>query len=164
MSNLVFAHTLVLTSGKHVLVSTPDEVALIPFIMSQIGLISPFSKKLKLWSLVVDYQCHVFIYPIYIPSFFSDMGLNIIFMSQDLSELTKSNSGSRSRWGNKFGVLLLPVYYYKSDVDPLQYVKRAKAMIDRKKQTLEAHFSYQIGDLIMSLLGSKVNLNPIYLN
>ncbi|CAK7329902.1 unnamed protein product [Dovyalis caffra] len=60
---------------------------------------------------------------------------------QNLSEMMKSNSGSQSKWGNS--------------VDPLQYVRRAKLMIDRKKKTFEAPFTYRIGDLIMSLLGSK---------
>ncbi|KAG2704539.1 hypothetical protein I3843_05G007900 [Carya illinoinensis] len=73
---------------------------------------------------------------------------------QDLSELMKDNSGSR--WGNKFGMILLPIYYHKSGADPLQYLKTAKAMIDRKKQSLEAYFSYKIGYLIMTCLGSKV--------
>ncbi|KAF8377573.1 hypothetical protein HHK36_030955 [Tetracentron sinense] len=71
---------------------------------------------------------------------------------QDLSEMMRSNSGSK--WGNQFGFFLLPLYYHR-DVDPLRYVKRAKAMLDQKKQSLEAHFSYRMGDLIMSLLGPK---------
>lgn len=73
---------------------------------------------------------------------------------QDLSDLMKDNS--RSRWGNKFGMVLLPVYYHKNGADPLQYLRRAKVMIDRKKQSLEAHFSYKIGHLVMTYLGSKV--------
>lgn len=72
---------------------------------------------------------------------------------QDLSALMKDNSGSR--WGNKFGMALLPVYYH-TYADPLQYLKRAKVMIDRKKQSLESHFSYKIGYLVMTYLGSKL--------
>ncbi|KAJ8763593.1 hypothetical protein K2173_002476 [Erythroxylum novogranatense] len=72
---------------------------------------------------------------------------------QDMTELMKNNSSSR--WGNRFGILQLPVYYHNGGVDPLQYVKRAKKMIDRKKSSLEAHFSYSVGYLIMSLLGPK---------
>ncbi|KAE8007995.1 hypothetical protein FH972_004545 [Carpinus fangiana] len=72
---------------------------------------------------------------------------------QDLSDLMKDNSGSR--WGNKFGMMLLPVYYHKSRSDPLQYLKRAKVMIDQKKHSLEAHFSYKIGYFVMTYLGSK---------
>lgn len=63
-----------------------------------------------------------------------------------------------SRWGNKFGILLLPVYYRRGTNDPLQYVRQAKVMIDRKKRSFEAHFSYKIGDLVMSLFGPKVGM------
>ncbi|KAK4378447.1 hypothetical protein RND71_000309 [Anisodus tanguticus] len=67
---------------------------------------------------------------------------------QDFSQLMNSKSGAR--WGNKFGMLLLPVYYHKGGSDPLQYVRRAKAMIDKKKLSLEGPCSYKIGDFIMS--------------
>ncbi|CAO2813943.1 unnamed protein product [Amaranthus hypochondriacus] len=72
---------------------------------------------------------------------------------QELSKLMEE--GSKAKWGNRFGIILLPIYCHTKDVDPLNYVKRAKAMIDKKKQSLEAHFSYSIGHLIMSLLGPK---------
>ncbi|CAK9140803.1 unnamed protein product [Ilex paraguariensis] len=72
---------------------------------------------------------------------------------QDLSKLMRSNS--ETRWGNKFGMLLLPIYYHRSCTDPLQFLTRAKAMIDRKKLSLEAFFSYKIGYLVMSCLGPK---------
>ncbi|KAK9096980.1 hypothetical protein Sjap_022477 [Stephania japonica] len=45
--------------------------------------------------------------------------------------------------------------------DPLEYVRKTKATIDRKKLSLEAHFSYILGYLAMALLGPKV---PAYLN
>ncbi|KAL6531788.1 hypothetical protein OROMI_028151 [Orobanche minor] len=73
---------------------------------------------------------------------------------QDMSMLMDSNS--KTQWGNKFGMLLLPVYYHRGDSDPIQFVKRAKAMIDKKKLSLEAIFSYRVGDLTMSLLGAKL--------
>ncbi|GMI83670.1 NTHASE/DIACYLGLYCEROL ACYLTRANSFERASE 11, FOLDED PETAL 1 [Hibiscus trionum] len=72
---------------------------------------------------------------------------------QELSELIKNKSDAR--WGNKFGVILLPVYYHKSGNDPLECLKRAKATVDKKKHSLEAILSYWIGDLVMSLLGAK---------
>ncbi|KAG8650824.1 wax ester synthase/diacylglycerol acyltransferase 11 [Manihot esculenta] len=72
---------------------------------------------------------------------------------QDMTKMMESNS--TCRWGNKFGILLLPIYYYHK-IEPLEHVKRAKEMIDRKKKTLEAHFSYKVGDLAMSWLGPKV--------
>ncbi|KAL2349568.1 hypothetical protein Fmac_003568 [Flemingia macrophylla] len=73
---------------------------------------------------------------------------------QELSNLMRNNSGAR--WGNKFGMILLPIYYHRSNTsDPLEYLKRSKAMIDRKKRSLEASFSYIVGDLVMSTLGPK---------
>ncbi|KAL0454271.1 UNVERIFIED_CONTAM: O-acyltransferase WSD1 [Sesamum latifolium] len=73
---------------------------------------------------------------------------------QDIRKLINSKSGTC--WGNKFGTLLLPVYYHSSGSDPLQFVKRAKTMIDKKKLSLEAPFSYKVGDLVMSLFGPKL--------
>lgn len=67
------------------------------------------------------------------------------------------SSDSGARWGNKFGMLLLPVYYHRGSSDAMEFVKRAKAMIDRKKLSLEAPFSYGIGNLVMSLFGPKVS-------
>jgi hypothetical protein len=86
---------------------------------------------------------------------FKTIEIQTFGFDQDLSDLMKDKSGSR--WGNKFGMILLPVYYHKSGSDPLQYLKRAKVMIDQKKQSLEAHFSYKIGYFVMSSLGSKVD-------
>lgn len=68
--------------------------------------------------------------------------------------LLKSKLGTR--FGNQFGMILLPVHYHKSGADPLQYARRAKAMIDTKKQSAEALFSYKIGDFIVSYFGPKV--------
>ncbi|KAL3843910.1 hypothetical protein ACJIZ3_001313 [Penstemon smallii] len=73
---------------------------------------------------------------------------------QEITKLMNSNSGMR--WGNKFGFLLLPIYYHKCGSDPIQFVKRAKSMIDKKKLSLEAPLSYKIGDLAMSLFGAKI--------
>lgn len=67
------------------------------------------------------------------------------------------NGESGSRWGNKFGIILLPINYHKGVKDPLQFVKRAKAMIDKKKLSLEALCSYKLRDLVMSSLGAKVS-------
>ncbi|MCL7024865.1 hypothetical protein MKW94_025699 [Papaver nudicaule] len=74
---------------------------------------------------------------------------------QNMSSLVKSKSLSSS-WGNKFGFILLPICHHKNvDDNPIQYVKRAKAMLDKKKLSLEAYFSYAITSLAMSLLGPK---------
>ncbi|KAK9163400.1 hypothetical protein Syun_004302 [Stephania yunnanensis] len=74
---------------------------------------------------------------------------------QELSKLMKDKSSSR--WGNKFGFMMVPVYYHKHATrDPLEYASKAKATIDQKKLSLEAHFTYILGYLAMTLLGPKV--------
>ncbi|KAG8368408.1 hypothetical protein BUALT_Bualt15G0042400 [Buddleja alternifolia] len=72
---------------------------------------------------------------------------------QDMPKLMNIKSG---QWGNKFGMILLPAYYHKATSNPLEFVKRAKAMIDKKKLSLEAPFSYKILDVIMSLSWAKL--------
>ncbi|CAL9022374.1 unnamed protein product, partial [Prunus brigantina] len=76
---------------------------------------------------------------------------------QELSDRMKSNSPGLS-WGNKIGMILLPIYYHKSNSpdDPLAYLKRAKVMIDRRKQSLQAYFSYKTILSTMPYLGAKV--------
>ncbi|XP_076940149.1 wax ester synthase/diacylglycerol acyltransferase 11-like [Bidens hawaiensis] len=73
---------------------------------------------------------------------------------QDIKELMKKNVVSG--WGNKVGIMLLPVYYHRNVSDPLQYLKRAKMMIDRKKLSMEAFLSHQIGYFVMKFFGVKV--------
>ncbi|KAL8188891.1 hypothetical protein R6Q57_029411 [Mikania cordata] len=72
---------------------------------------------------------------------------------QEITELMKKNS--KSRWGNKFGMILLPIYYHASGSDPLHYIKRSKTMIDNKKLSLEALLSYKIGYFVMKCFGAK---------
>ncbi|KAL9255823.1 Wax ester synthase/diacylglycerol acyltransferase 11-like protein [Drosera capensis] len=73
---------------------------------------------------------------------------------QEMSDLMKR--GSKVRWGNRFGYIVLPVYYHKANADgPLCYLRRAKVMIDRKKQSLEAYFSYAVGNMLMFCFGPK---------
>ena len=63
---------------------------------------------------------------------------------------------SKSKWGNKFGMMLLPVYYHKKGSDPLQYLKRAKTMIDKKKLSCEAVLVYKLAYFVTKILGGKV--------
>uniref|UniRef100_A0A7N0T0Y8 Diacylglycerol O-acyltransferase n=1 Tax=Kalanchoe fedtschenkoi TaxID=63787 RepID=A0A7N0T0Y8_KALFE len=72
---------------------------------------------------------------------------------QELTELIEGKAGKQ--WGNRFGMLILPVTYHKSGSNPLDYVKRAKAMIDWKKSSLEPQLSYVIGHLVMKVFGAK---------
>nr|GLL23705.1 O-acyltransferase WSD1-like [Ipomoea trifida] len=81
-------------------------------------------------------------------------GLSMTGVAMEMTKLMNGESGSR--WGNKFGIILLPINYHKGVKDPLQFVKRAKAMIDKKKLSLEALCSYKLRDLVMSSLGAKI--------
>ncbi|MBA0766357.1 hypothetical protein Gotri_015407 [Gossypium trilobum] len=72
---------------------------------------------------------------------------------QELSEVMETNS--KARWGNKFGATLIPVFHHKGGNNPLQYLKRAKGINDKKKHSMEAYFTYKIRDLVMTLLGPK---------
>lgn len=81
---------------------------------------------------------------------------------QDISKLMNNVSGTR--WGNKFGMMLLPIYYHKGGSNPLEFLKRAKSMIDKKKLSLEAPCSYKLGHFVMSFFGAKVTFCPTQLN
>ncbi|GKV22605.1 hypothetical protein SLEP1_g32463 [Rubroshorea leprosula] len=72
---------------------------------------------------------------------------------EDLTNFIKNNT--LLRLGNQFGVVLIPIYCRKSGDDPLQYLKQAKKTVDQKKHSLEAPFTYKVGDLVMSWLGPK---------
>jgi len=60
-----------------------------------------------------------------------------------------------ARWGNDMGYVLIPLCLKKFK-DPLDSVRNAKVLSDRKKTSLEAYFSYKITSLVMKLLGAKV--------
>lgn len=62
---------------------------------------------------------------------------------------------SKVRWGNWMGYVLLPISIALED-DPLDYIRKAKATIDRKKLSFEAICSFSVGRLILDLFGLKV--------
>ncbi|KAK6946101.1 O-acyltransferase WSD1, C-terminal [Dillenia turbinata] len=69
---------------------------------------------------------------------------------------------SKSRWGNAIGVYLLPFQCNKSVATPLDYVKRAKESLDKKKLSLEAPFSHYVIGMTTHFFGSKVASNLYY--
>ncbi|XP_026395755.1 O-acyltransferase WSD1-like [Papaver somniferum] len=76
-------------------------------------------------------------------------------LNADMANLVKSISVS-SWWGNKFGYILFPIYPHKRvGNDPLQYVKNAKEMLDKKKLSFEAPITYAITKSVMLLLGPR---------
>ncbi|TYJ26899.1 hypothetical protein E1A91_A07G151500v1 [Gossypium mustelinum] len=59
-----------------------------------------------------------------------------------------------AKWGNWIGYVLVPFTIARRD-DPLDYVRDAKATIDRKKRSLEAIFTFSISELALKLFGVK---------
>ncbi|XP_059634370.1 wax ester synthase/diacylglycerol acyltransferase 11-like [Cornus florida] len=59
------------------------------------------------------------------------------------------------RWGNKIGIVLLPLRIGFQE-GPLDYVRDAKLVMDRKKASLEANFAYFSAKLVIKFFGSKV--------
>ncbi|KAF3432826.1 hypothetical protein FNV43_RR23928 [Rhamnella rubrinervis] len=73
---------------------------------------------------------------------------------QDLAEMMAK--GSKTRWGNWIGYLLLPLNNIALEDDPLNYVRGGKATSDRKKHSLEAICTFTTAKLVLKTLGVKV--------
>lgn len=61
---------------------------------------------------------------------------------------------TKAKWGNRIGYVLLPFNIAIRD-DPLDYVREAKATVDRKKHSLEAIFTFSIAEMVLKLFGIK---------
>ncbi|KEH39733.1 O-acyltransferase (WSD1-like) family protein [Medicago truncatula] len=72
---------------------------------------------------------------------------------QDLADMMAEKG--KARWGNKMGYIIFP-FNIALQEDPLEYVRQAKATIDRKKQSLEAICSYACAKLVLNLFGVKI--------
>ncbi|PON96824.1 O-acyltransferase [Trema orientale] len=72
---------------------------------------------------------------------------------QALADMMAKNS--KTKWGNWIGYLLLPFNISLQD-DPLDYVRRAKAIIDRKKHSFEAICTYFCAQLLLRILGVEL--------
>lgn len=66
-------------------------------------------------------------------------------------------TGKLGRWGNQIGFVLLP-FKIGLKTNPLDYVKEAKAVIDRKKASFEPLYTYFIVYFVLKLFGIKVNI------
>lgn len=64
----------------------------------------------------------------------------------------------KARWGNQMGYIIFP-FNIALQEDPLEYVRQAKATIDRKKQSLEAICSYACAKLVLNIFGVKVYID-----
>lgn len=76
---------------------------------------------------------------------------------QTLADLMVNESNNpRWGWGNRIGYIILPFAIGLQD-DPLEHIRKAKAMIDRKKLSLEATFSFHSAMLVIRLFGAKAS-------
>ncbi|CAA7052057.1 unnamed protein product [Microthlaspi erraticum] len=73
-------------------------------------------------------------------------------MEMDLADMMAK--GSKCRWGNFMGVVLFPLWI-KSEDDPLEYVRRAKATMDMKKVSMETLLLYGVIKFTMKIFGEK---------
>ncbi|EEF39064.1 wax ester synthase/diacylglycerol acyltransferase 11 [Ricinus communis] len=72
---------------------------------------------------------------------------------QALADMMEKNS--EAKWGNWIGYVLFPFTIGIRD-DPLDYIREAKAAADRKKQSLEAIYTFSIAEIVLKLFGTKV--------
>ncbi|XVF10058.1 hypothetical protein REPUB_Repub07fG0150800 [Reevesia pubescens] len=71
------------------------------------------------------------------------------------------NKKSKAEWGNKFGFICIP-FTIALQNDPLDHLRGAKAIADRKKLSLEAISTYLINNYVVKLLGSKLSAALAY--
>ncbi|CAL4991986.1 unnamed protein product [Urochloa decumbens] len=69
--------------------------------------------------------------------------------------LIESGKESDVKWGNELGFIILPFHIGLHDDDPLQYVRKAKKIVDRKKSSLEVVFTHLASEVILKIFGLK---------
>ncbi|KAM3319819.1 hypothetical protein P3S67_007019 [Capsicum chacoense] len=62
---------------------------------------------------------------------------------------------SKAKWGNEIGYVLTRLPISLPD-NPLDYIRQAKTIIDRKKLSLESRFSFRAAKLFQEIVGSEV--------
>ncbi|KAL8160050.1 hypothetical protein V2J09_001587 [Rumex salicifolius] len=73
---------------------------------------------------------------------------------QALADMMEKNT--EAKWGNWIGFVLLP-FTIGLRKDPLEYIREAKATIDRKKRSLEAIYTFTISEIALKLFGVKAS-------
>ncbi|KAL0896468.1 hypothetical protein Bca101_080429 [Brassica carinata] len=84
---------------------------------------------------------------------FDDVKLVKNIMQMDLDNVM--TKGAKCTWGNFVGLVICPLWI-RSEDDPLEYLRQAKATMDRKKLSLEAFNFYGVIKFTMKLFGEKV--------
>ncbi|XP_031106161.1 O-acyltransferase WSD1-like [Ipomoea triloba] len=73
--------------------------------------------------------------------------MTVIFVLAEMME-----KKSRAKWGNKIGYALVPLFIGLQE-NPLDYIRKAKATIDRKKLSMESRFSFTSARILLKLFG-----------
>lgn len=68
---------------------------------------------------------------------------------------------SKGGWGNWIGYILLP-FTIALQNDPLDYIRVAKATIDRRKHSLEAFCTFSTAKFVLYTFGAKVHTIDFY--
>ena len=74
---------------------------------------------------------------------------------QELADMMEKDT--KAKWGNWVGYILLP-FDIGFENDPLDYIRKSKATIDRKKHSLEVVCTSAIADIILKVFGIKVRV------
>ncbi|KAL6533307.1 hypothetical protein OROMI_027419 [Orobanche minor] len=74
---------------------------------------------------------------------------------QDLAEMMAKEKLVKGMWGNLVGIVVLPLTIDLSD-DPLTYIRRAKAIMDKKKLSLGHKFTFGAMKLMLLIFGNKI--------
>ncbi|KAJ4827847.1 hypothetical protein Tsubulata_012993, partial [Turnera subulata] len=73
---------------------------------------------------------------------------------QALADMMQKDA--EAKWGNWIGFVLLP-FTIGIRNDPLDYVREARATVDRKKCSLEAFYTFFIAEMFVKLFGVKIS-------
>ena len=84
-------------------------------------------------------------------------GLFFFYNEKACLNMIESGKGSDVKWGNELGFIILPFHIGLHD-DPLQYVCKAKKIVDRKKSSLEVVFTHLASEVILKIFGLKVHM------
>ena len=79
---------------------------------------------------------------------------------QALADMLDSRKGKDVAWGNRLGFILLPLHITSYN-DPLEYIRKAKKMADRKKFSLEVLFTHAVVEITTKVLGAKVYIRQM---
>ncbi|KAL6541510.1 hypothetical protein OROGR_010996 [Orobanche gracilis] len=74
---------------------------------------------------------------------------------EDLAEMMEKEKLLKGMWGNLVGIVVLPLTIDISD-DPLTYIRRAKAAMDKKKLSLGHKCAFRVMKLMMLIFGNKI--------